>query len=52
MYNVSMIIPMKVYQNKKTVFLLDFQNQSVECGIPRTAQNTIQKRIIGGRIAV
>lgn len=22
-----------------------------ECGIPRTAQNTIQKRIIGGRLA-
>lgn len=33
----------------KTILFL--QNQ-MECGIPRTAQNTIQKRIIGGRIAV
>lgn len=23
----------------------------MECGVPRTAQNTIQKRIIGGRVA-
>lgn len=30
--------------------ILPFQNQ-LECGVPRTAQNTIQKRIIGGRIA-
>ncbi|XP_055319942.1 serine proteinase stubble isoform X2 [Sitodiplosis mosellana] len=28
----------------------DGMNQ-LECGIPRTAQNTIQKRIIGGRVA-
>lgn len=27
-----------------------FQTQ-MECGIPRTPQNTIQKRIIGGKIA-
>lgn len=29
-----------------------FSQNQMECGIPRTAQNTIQKRIIGGRIAV
>lgn len=23
----------------------------MECGVPRTVQNTIQKRIIGGRVA-
>lgn len=30
-----------------TTFFLDF----FECGIPQTAKNTIQKRIIGGRPA-
>lgn len=35
---------------KRKVNYTFFQHQP-ECGIPRTAQNTIQKRIIGGRTA-
>lgn len=40
----------KKAHNFELYFWIIFQNQ-MECGVPKTAQNTIQKRIIGGRIA-
>lgn len=39
-----------IYGNKQITVKCAYHNQ-VECGVPRTIQNTIQKRIIGGRVA-
>ncbi|XP_029709058.1 plasminogen [Aedes albopictus] len=50
------VVPMKTMSYaapKKSSFLRRRSDQmgNMDCGIPRTAQNTLQKRIIGGRTA-